>query len=581
MGAALDRVLRSPDLRASERQRRLLVYLVEETLARRSERLKAYNIATAVLGRSERFDPQIDPTVRIEISHLRRCLERYYLTDGRADDFKIVIPKGCYTPHLEPRPLGNKAPQASPQFGIARARRRLRKAACALAGVLLLLALSLFVVFPDSLSPNEPGFSPSLRIDGFVNGSGDPGLDPFANALTADLASTLGPFKSLDIYIPKAQTASAKSPVDYQLQGSVDKLRNEVKVSAHLRETKTGLLLWANEYSTFADAPASVVLDVARQVAETVGSPYGPLFALEAKATAITNRNMVAIRNCLLAFYTYVETESRFLHQNLRECHETAVRRVPYDSQAWAHLAFLYVDEYRFGFNAVIDAAPALDRATDAARHAIAADSTNAEAHLALAVAYWFEREFSSFFAEADRALALNLNDPMVLAEVGTRRFLLGDFDGGVALVRQALARNSGRPAKYHYLLALYAYLHHDYPRALDEARRGDLTKLPIAQVLVPAIYGKLGRRQDAAAEWASFSKQEPNFAAAPRTAMLDRHWAPEIADALIAGLNEAGLLNETDEGATTQSAHTELVKSPSPSLFPAATGRPRTRPGS
>src|SRR5215472_3885837 len=88
LAAALVRVLQWPDLHASERQRRLLTYLVEETRAGRAARLKAYNIATAVLGRNERFDPQIDPVVRIEVSYLRRCLERYYLTDGRSETLR-------------------------------------------------------------------------------------------------------------------------------------------------------------------------------------------------------------------------------------------------------------------------------------------------------------------------------------------------------------------------------------------------------------------------------------------------------------------------------------------------------------
>src|SRR5579883_2200971 len=93
MAAALDRVLRWPGLHASERQKRLLIYLVEETLAGRGNRLKAYNIATTILGRNERFDPQIDPVVRIEVSQLRRCLERYYLIEGQAEQHRIVIPR--------------------------------------------------------------------------------------------------------------------------------------------------------------------------------------------------------------------------------------------------------------------------------------------------------------------------------------------------------------------------------------------------------------------------------------------------------------------------------------------------------
>ena len=80
---ALERVLASADFDASERNRRFLRHVIEETLAGRAERIKAYNIATTVFGRDDRFDPQLDSIVRIEAGRLRRSLERYYLTSGR------------------------------------------------------------------------------------------------------------------------------------------------------------------------------------------------------------------------------------------------------------------------------------------------------------------------------------------------------------------------------------------------------------------------------------------------------------------------------------------------------------------
>ena len=104
--AALERVLASADFDASERNRSFLRHVVEETLAGRAERIKAYNIATTVFGRDDRFDPQLDSIVRIEAGRLRRSLERYYLTSGRDDPVRIGIPKGSYVPTFEEREAG-------------------------------------------------------------------------------------------------------------------------------------------------------------------------------------------------------------------------------------------------------------------------------------------------------------------------------------------------------------------------------------------------------------------------------------------------------------------------------------------
>ena len=78
--AELQRVVSSPHFEASERNRRFLTYVVEETLAGRSARLKAYSIATVVFGRPDSFDPALDPIVRMEAGKVRRALTRFYLT---------------------------------------------------------------------------------------------------------------------------------------------------------------------------------------------------------------------------------------------------------------------------------------------------------------------------------------------------------------------------------------------------------------------------------------------------------------------------------------------------------------------
>jgi len=96
--AQLARVLASAAFDASERNRRFVRYVVEETLAGRGDRIKAYDIAVTVFGRDDSFDPQSDPIVRIEASRLRRSLERYYLLAGGDDPVRIEIPKGAYVP---------------------------------------------------------------------------------------------------------------------------------------------------------------------------------------------------------------------------------------------------------------------------------------------------------------------------------------------------------------------------------------------------------------------------------------------------------------------------------------------------
>ena len=112
--AQLDRILNSSDFEATARERRFLGYVVEEALSGRGSRIKAYSIAVEVFGRDASFDPQTDPIVRIEAGHLRRSLERYYLTAGQADPILITIPKGGYVPTFSLRPPSAVTEAASP-----------------------------------------------------------------------------------------------------------------------------------------------------------------------------------------------------------------------------------------------------------------------------------------------------------------------------------------------------------------------------------------------------------------------------------------------------------------------------------
>ena len=102
------RILSSKDFDASERNRRFLQYIVEETISGRADRIKAYSIATSVFGRNESFDPQHDAIVRIEAGRMRRSLEHYYLTSGAGrldqdfDTGRVLCPCVFATSRLMP-----------------------------------------------------------------------------------------------------------------------------------------------------------------------------------------------------------------------------------------------------------------------------------------------------------------------------------------------------------------------------------------------------------------------------------------------------------------------------------------------
>ena len=96
--AELDRIVKSADFPATDRNRNFLSYVVENELAGRLEEITPVLLGQRVFQRDENFDPNKDPIVRIEAGKLRRDLETYYLKAGRRNPLRISIPKGGYRP---------------------------------------------------------------------------------------------------------------------------------------------------------------------------------------------------------------------------------------------------------------------------------------------------------------------------------------------------------------------------------------------------------------------------------------------------------------------------------------------------
>ncbi|WP_407529974.1 hypothetical protein [Methylobacterium oryzisoli] len=126
--AELERVFRelvaATGLRLSGRNRRFLSFVVEEALAGRGERVKAYTIGVDVFGRGPDFDPDKDPIVRIEATRIRSALAAYYAGPGAHDPVQLVLRPGSYIPVCEaarpPRtpsgdPSGCRLPAADAQ----------------------------------------------------------------------------------------------------------------------------------------------------------------------------------------------------------------------------------------------------------------------------------------------------------------------------------------------------------------------------------------------------------------------------------------------------------------------------------
>jgi hypothetical protein len=137
--AELERILAGSAFANSPKLAAFLRFVVEASLAGRSDRLKGYTIAVGALGRRADFDPETDAIVRVDAGRVRRALARHYETEGAADPVVIDLPRRHYAPTFTHRAQQSPAASTPAQGDIPTQSDRPRPTAAAAEMCLLLL----------------------------------------------------------------------------------------------------------------------------------------------------------------------------------------------------------------------------------------------------------------------------------------------------------------------------------------------------------------------------------------------------------------------------------------------------------
>jgi hypothetical protein len=97
IGSALDRVLHSKTFSRSRSLQDFLTFIVTQSLDP-DQNLKEYRIGADALKRGGAFDPAANSIVRVQAYRLRAKLADYYQHEGQAEDVRIDLEPGSYTP---------------------------------------------------------------------------------------------------------------------------------------------------------------------------------------------------------------------------------------------------------------------------------------------------------------------------------------------------------------------------------------------------------------------------------------------------------------------------------------------------
>jgi TolB-like protein len=558
---ALDKMLGDATFAGTERDRKFLAYIVNETLAGRGERIKAYSVAVEVFGRDASFDPQNDPIVRVQAGHLRRVLERYYQGPGHTASVVMSIPKGGYTPTFA---LGAARVQVAnvQSQGTTNASAPKRPPWRGSSLTTSVLWCSLIVATTVGLwlwmKPSTPGAGivpdiPRLVVQSLENTSGAASSAALARGLTYEIAGQLAKFKDIVVVSPPlvsgdaADASKGRTAIEarYALAGAVDLTEQEFRLQVRLLDRKDGSILWANTY--YADLKANEVLQIeselAGQIASVLAQPYGIIFQADSSRHLSTPPDDWDAYSCTLQYYNYRAALDPAAYPPVRKCLERAVERFPSYATAWALLAQTYIDEIRFGFRLDPSSAPmSIDRALAAARRAVELDPRNVRGLQAEMFSLYFNKEIDAALKVGKQALAMNSNDTELMGEYGYRLALSGDWDQGCPFVERAHERNPEPAAYYQSALALCAYMRGDYRSASMWIRK---TKAPANfgyHIIAAVIFAEEGREDDAEIERQWLMQNARDVVQNARSWIASRVVQTRDIDRFVASLKKVGL---------------------------------------
>ncbi len=330
---------------------------------------------------------------------------------------------------------------------------------------------------------------PSITVLPFSNFSTDTDQELFAQAMTSEINSGLTQCSGLRV-VSSGTTASeidkdfdlvaagAQLGVRYFLQGSVNKVSDQLRVTAKLTDIKTNEQMWSAKYDKELTATNlfDVQDDIREQIVATLSDLHGVIYSSETEKNIHRPTESLNAYECLSVALAYDKYLTEEYHLRARESLEKAIEVDPEFDQAWSHLSWIYTDEVIFDYNPLPDS---MERAFNAARRGMELAPANYHNHWLLSRVHYFNGEKDLFFAEAEKSLNLNSNDGTTLGLIGAYTLLAGEWERGVALMEKAKILNPNFPDYYHFFLSAADFHNRDYNEALKQLRQISFVEWP------------------------------------------------------------------------------------------------------
>lgn len=357
---------------------------------------------------------------------------------------------------------------------------------------------------PDALGTLLLPDKPSIAVLPFINMSGDPEQEFFADGLTEDIITALSLYRWFFViarnssFAYKGRAVDAKQigrdlGVRYIVEGSVRRSGTRIRVTGQLIEADTGVHLWAQRY----DRELADIFAIQDELTQNVVGAIEPeiMIGESRRASLRGTQNLDAYESHMRGTWLHhiQDTPERFAEAI--GWHRRAITLDPNFSRAYMMLARTIYARCFAGFSD--DIATDCAELCAAAENAMVLDNRDPYAHYVMCLAHLAQQRAALAVAEAQRAIDLNPNMALAHMALGWARIFIGNFPEALDPLHTALRLSPHDPLAYLFFnrIALAHYQVGDYDEALRNGQHAlGLRRAYFNLLVVLASLGQLGR---------------------------------------------------------------------------------------
>jgi adenylate cyclase len=325
---------------------------------------------------------------------------------------------------------------------------------------------------------------PSIAVLPFDNLSADPSQEYIADGISENIITALCHISDMFVIARnstfaykgksvKVQQVAEDLGVRYVLEGSVQREKDRIRITAQLVDAITGRHLWAERYDRHLKDLFAMQDEITLKIAT----------AMQVELTEGEQARMWSPPDNLEAWSYLVRAGDFFQRFNrednarARELLERAVRLDPDYATAWTFLAWTHEIDAWLGFTE--SRTDSIKQAMLLGEKAMALDASQPIVHSLWATIYLTQKNWEKAISEGRKAVSLGPNDALSHVLLANTLLFAGEFDEAIALAERAVRLAPYSPDFYLSVLA-QAYRqvgrYKDalvmYTKALERARK-------------------------------------------------------------------------------------------------------------